>query len=363
MNMNKLYIICFIAILFILAACSNEEELTPTVIRTVIVYMSADNDLSLDVLADIEEMKQGFSETGTNLIVFIDPSDEPPYLLQIGKGTEHRIKTYPELNSADANTMQTVIQEIATIYPADEYGLILWSHGTSWLPVGSALRSFGKDRDKEMNISDLAKMLPLHFRFILFDACLMGAVEVVYELRNCMDYVIASSTETIADGFPYHLIIPELIKENVDLKNVAQQYFDYYNNQTGAYRSATVSVIKTDELEALAAEMKQLIEGFTPSETFNRTTIQRLDIYGEQYHFDLLDFVNKAYPDADKTPFVAQLNRTVVYKDHTPEFIGQYAINTYCGLSCYIPHPARQDLNNFYKTLQWYKAITATTFI
>jgi hypothetical protein len=42
-----------------------------------------------------------------------------------------------------------------------------------------------------------------------------------------------------------------------------------------------------------------------------------------------------------------------LYKNHTPEFIGQYAIRTYCGLSCYIPHPDRQDLNEFYKTLQW----------
>jgi hypothetical protein len=36
----------------------------------------------------------------------------------------------------------------------------------------------------------------------------------------------------------------------------------------------------------------------TPNETFNGTTVQCLDVYEEQYHFDLLDFVNKAYPEA-----------------------------------------------------------------
>ena len=131
------------------------------------------------------------------------------------------------------------------MYPAEEYGLILWSHGTSWLPAGRGLRSFGSDSGKEMNIVDLAKALPLHFKFILFDACLMGAVEVVYELRNTTDYIIASSTETIAEGFPYHLILPELVKQNPDWTKVAQQYFDYYNNQQGVYQSATVSVILT----------------------------------------------------------------------------------------------------------------------
>jgi hypothetical protein len=347
-------------LLIFLVTCSEDDSIIHEIIpanRTIIVYMAADNNLSFDALDDIEEMKQSFSATGVNLIVFADIQGEEPYLLQISPGRETFIKSYPELNSADAGTMQTVIREIATMYPAEEYGLILWSHGTSWLPAGNRLRSFGNDSGAEMNIANLAKALPLHFKFILFDACLMGAVEVVYELRNCADYVIASSAETIAEGFPYHLIIPELIKESVDLKNVAQQYFNYYNSRQGAYRSATVSVIKTDELEALAAEMEQLIENFTPDETFDRTTVQRLDVYEEQYHFDLLDFVNKAYPEANVEKFVEQLSKTVIYKNNTPEFIGLYTIETYCGLSCYIPHPERPDLNDFYKTLMWYKTV------
>jgi hypothetical protein len=77
-------------------------------------------------------------------------------------------------------------------------------------------------------------------------------------------------------------------------------------------------------------------------------------VYGEQYTFDLLDFVNQMLPDADKNSFAAQLEKTVLYKNHTPQFIGQYDINTYCGLSCYILHPQRNDLNGFYKTLRWY---------
>jgi hypothetical protein len=346
--------IFIVSSLFIICSCREDENPgQESVSRTIIVYMAADNDLSLDAIADIREMKQNFSATGINLIVFVDAWGEEPYLLQINSSGEAFIKSYQELNSADTGTMQTIIREIAAMYPADEYGLILWSHGTSWLPAGSRLRSFGQDSGKEMNIADLAEVLPLHFKFILFDACLMGAVEVVYELRNTADYIIASSTETIAEGFPYHLILPELLKSNPDWPMVAQQYFDYYNNQQGVYRSATVSVVKTDELEALAYEMKRLMENLTPDETFNRTAVQRLDVYDEQYHFDLLDFVNKAFSDADRTAFISQLNRVVLYKNHTPEFIGQYAIRTYCGLSCYIPHQDRGDLNEFYKTLQW----------
>jgi hypothetical protein len=69
-----------------------------------------------------------------------------------------------------------------------------------------------------------------------------------------------------------------------------------------------------------------------------------------------MDFVNKAFPETDKTALTEQLNKAVVYKAHTAGFIGMYDIDTFCGLSCYIPHPFRDDLNSYYRHLNWSKA-------
>jgi hypothetical protein len=340
-----------------IASCTEDENPgQESINRTIIVYMAADNDLDADALADIEEMKQGFSEKGTNLMVFIDPLDEVPYLLKIGNGKETYIKSYPELNSADPAILKQIIQEVIGLYPAQEYGLILWSHGTSWLPSGTQLRSFGKDKGKEINLPDLAEALPIKFNFILMDACLMGSVEAAYELKDKADYLIASSTETIYTGFPYDKIIPELLNPQINLEAVAQNYFDYYNALQDAYRSATISVVETQHLPELANQLKLLIEeNAIDMGTFDRTSVQRLDIYAEQYTFDLSDFINKALPEADKTAFLAQLDKAVFYKAHTPMFLSEYEINTYCGLSCYIPHPVRNDLNVYYQQLKWYK--------
>jgi hypothetical protein len=233
--------VLFFLIVFILitvfGSCSKEDipEQTSTN-RTIIVYMAADNDLSADALADLEEMKQGFSETGVNLIVFIDPVDENPYLLEIHPKEEIFIQSYPEHNSVDPNTLKEVVSEIIALYPDREYGLVFWSHGTSWLPAGSGLRSFGKDSGKEMNIQDLAESLPAKFDFILFDACLMGSVEVAYELKDKMDYFIASSTETIYTGFPYDKIMPELLKPQINC-----EIFVFI---TGFYHLITLFVIQ-----------------------------------------------------------------------------------------------------------------------
>jgi hypothetical protein len=88
--------------------------------------------------------------------------------------------------------------------------------------------------------------------------------------------------------------------------------------------------------------------------SFDRTSVQRLDVYSEQYTFDLLDFIDKAFPDADKSLLTLQLDKTVLYKAHTPTFLDEYQLLTYCGLSSYVPLPGRTDLNGYYQTLQWF---------
>lgn len=358
------YIFLSLILIPFLSSCEQDkmkEELKAN--HVLIVYLAADNDLSADALKNLEQIKKAYRSTGARLIVFIDTLDDLPRLLEVTENGSALIEEYREFNSVSAAKMNEVLQKIVNLYPAEQYGLVLWSHGTSWLPADSQLRvagmgmqrAFGSDGGMQLNIPVLAEALPVKFDFILFDACLMGAVEVAYELRNKTDYIISPSTETIADGFPYELIIPELLIADFDLKKVAQTYFNFYNNQHGAYRSATISLVKTSDLELLATEMKKLFTNSNPDFlSFDRTSVQRLDVYEEQYHFDLLDFINKIFPDADVSAFEKQLEKCVLYKAHTPRFIEMFNINIYCGLSCYIRHSRRRDLNEYYKTLQWY---------
>ena len=162
-------------LLLIFSTCRKEEpddEMPPTTVvsRTIIVYMAADNDLSDDAQENLKQMKQGYSETGARLVVFVDRAGEEPSLLEVHPDKVLIVKSYPELNSATPAVLKKIIQEAVDLYPAREYGLILWSHGSSWLPANSGLRSFGNDSGTRMNIPDLAGSLPVKFRFILFDA-------------------------------------------------------------------------------------------------------------------------------------------------------------------------------------------------
>ncbi len=347
-------ILCIIMMSLLGVSCEKSESKATK--RTVIVYMAADNGLSDNALRNIDQMRSAFpSQEENNLIVFLDLLDEPPVIIKIGANSETIVKEYEELNSAATVQMRKVLSDIINLYPSDNFGLVLWSHSTSWLPAGCTTRSFGEDNGTQMNLTDLAEALPIKFDYILFDACLMGSIEVAYELKDKTNYMIASSTETLYVGFPYDLIIPDLIVNTPDLKKVAEKYMNYYMQLSGIYQSATISVINLKELEALANTTKQLItEHSFDINSFDRTTVQQLDNYVEQYTFDFKDFIDKLLPDANKRQLTNQLGNVVLYKAHTEEFMKEYKIKSYCGLSSYIPIKDREDLNTYYKTLKWY---------
>ena len=103
---------------------------------------------------------------GGNLIVYYAPAGSPPELLRIkeenGVVKKIHLKDYEKQNSADPDVMRSVIGEVVSQYPADSYGLVLWSHGTAWLPSDyqNKLKAFGQDGNNWMEIDDLAKGLP-----------------------------------------------------------------------------------------------------------------------------------------------------------------------------------------------------------
>jgi len=358
---HLLFDMTFCFILFV--ACSKEKD--DPVDRTIIVYMAADDILSKDATKNLKAMQDGYKEKGANLVVFIDdPANNSRQIQRIGGSSNTILKTYTESNSVYADQLGKVLNDVISMYPSKSYGLILWSHGSSWLPASMQKKAFGPDENRKMNISDMTAELPVRFDFILIDACLMGSVEVAYELRNHTDYIIASPAEIFSTGFPYKQIIPELLQNEPNLSKIVDEYFNYYNQKKNDYdKSATVSLISTHELENLAAITRQMIG----NRTFNFSSsdhnlVQRLEFLDTQYisSFDFLDFLEKAFPDADSEPLKAQLDKTVLYKKHTLRFFDEYEIIKFCGLSSYIPNPNKtwpwNDWNTYYKQLEWCQA-------
>lgn len=163
--------------------------------------------------------------------------------------------------------MKNIISDIKKQYPSDKYTLILWSHATDWLPNNYELeqnrnistKSFGKNKEKELSIFDLEEIIPDNsFETIIFDACFMSSVEVLYQLKNKSKYTIASTAEILQTGFPYKELTLQLFDESKSPIDWAKSYFDYYNSQKGIYKSATISVIYNQYFKELETIMKKI---------------------------------------------------------------------------------------------------------
>jgi len=354
--------------------CTNDvpDPVAPT--RTVLIYMAADNSLSSYSYKNIESIVQGTTKAalnGGNLVVYVDAADAAPQLLQIkvksdGSIQKLAIKDYAEQNSADPLVMRSIFDEVRTSFPADSYGLVLWSHGTAWLPynVQPMLRSFGQDESNWMEIDELAEALPDHiFDFIMFDACYMASTEVAYALRDKADYILASPTEVLGEGFPYKLIIGNFFTETADLQQIAETFYNYYNQQTGLYQSASVSLIATEQLDNLAAICREIVIGKENAiAALPIQELQQLEYLGYTYHalYDFDDFISRLATEAQYTNYLSILNKVVLYKQTTPNATyakGQLVINQFSGLSIYVPQNGLATLNDWYKGMAWYKIV------
>ena len=374
--MKRLWQFVGICALCILCACEKEDEtqIPQEAGRTVLVYFAADNNLASHVEGDIAAMEKGLLNANMyngNLLIYVDKKGKSPQLLHlVQEGDSVRREVLDEYvidqSSATPERLRQVLRQVTGAYPSEQYGLVLWSHGTAWLPSDymNFLRSFGVDSgDHSISINDLAAALSdYHFDFLLFDACYMASLEVAYALRNCTDYLIASPTEVLTDGFPYQLFMQDLFLPEADVTDIATQFYAYYQSSYG-----TISVTKTAGLDALAAACRAIFQGKSEEELFN-VPVQELQIMeyltGNVHAlYDCADYVRRLATDAQYAVFQSCMDQAVVYKATTSKSAYNYSNGTFLpikhfsGLSIYVPQATLPELNTWYQQLDWYQAV------
>ncbi|WCT11573.1 clostripain-related cysteine peptidase [Mucilaginibacter jinjuensis] len=352
-----------LAIISLGVSCKKSTDVKPVSKKMVLVYMEANNDLRYDALNSINSMEKGAANLDGTLLVYIKTNSSNSYLLKIkhdedgNRIVSDTVKTFGYTAPSDPNVVKQVMLYAQSEFPAQSYGLILWSHATSWAPASTKVKvqSFGSDSGKEMDIIDLKNALPDNLSFIVFDACSMGGVEVLYEFKDKAKYIIASPTETLSESFPYQKIVPLLFQDDENLSSVAKAYFNYYNAYTDDRQSATVVLVKTSELTPLATGLNTLMHKQKKyGDQLISTGVQRLD-YTANFpvaNYDFGDYLDHNFTIADLSSINLQLNKTILYKAATANFIG-VPIKKFSGLTCAIPYTGDANLS-YYQKLQWY---------
>lgn len=336
--------------------------------QTVLMYFPWSDDLTPYFYQNINDLeaviKKNFLEKERVLILLATTQTEATLFEIIydrGRTIRRVHKKYISPEFTTSTWITSLLNDVELIAPANRYAMIIGGHGMGWLPVpeidtytmrpkyhwehtGDSIhttRFFGGTTiEFQTNITTLAEGISnagIRMEYILFDGCYMSSIELAYDLRGVTDYLIASPTEIMSYGFPYHRIAPYLIGE-VNYERISHTFYEFYKNFHSA-PYGTIGITKTSEIDDLVLIMKEINRKYV----FNSSlinSIQRLDGYSPVIFFDFADYVaNLCTDELLFTLFNQQLECVVPskYRKHTNKFYsalqGEMEIRTFSGIT------------------------------
>lgn len=379
--------------LFSLSSCgeksgANDEPEPPAknAPRTVLVYMEACNSLGSSGYdrSDLNEMitaARNGDIADNRLLVFHHPKGKDPVLKEIQNltGNIDTLVIYDSsISSVSSRRMEQVIADAKRLAPADDYGLVLWSHGNGWIHVADNLEgestlvnpnAFGVDETlgssssnrRYMNTDVLgATLRNKGFSFIYFDCCYMACVEVMWDMRGTAPFIVASSTELPAAGMPYNRNIKcFMAPKKADIVGAARNTFELYDAKSGIDRTCTISVIDMSAIDRLADATRaiyslhpSLSTGFSP---------QKFMTENNCYYYDFGHYVN-SFAGVDPSlvaDWNAALDATIVYKASTPRLWDTIDLTYHSGLSTQIIDSESKAKTKGYDQLLWWKDVAS----
>lgn len=388
----------WLLLLLVFVSCTKESE-DPCKSRTLMMYMFADDggSISSSLKKNIEDVVDNWSDTyDGNVVIYLDPTSGNPQLIGVrsdGKGgfTREIIKEYEEMDSTDPETFVQVVNEMKTLYPAESYGLVWGSHADAWVSqhgfsydveggrvrrsvLADGLssvnwvhsRSFGVDGGNHMDVADMAEALdrafPEGLDFLLWDACYMSSIEVLYALRDEVRYVVASCTETPIAGYPYGDILPYLWgkgEQLVDgLKRVCDLYHEHYAAMSSSFGTATL--VNMAGMDAFYAVCGDVLSGrLDEVSTLRKDEVYRYPLidYTNPIFYDLGDYlVRMSRSDEEISRVKEALDDIVLYKICVNPFYnrGEIPADKFSGVNVFVPSAA-WNYGNYYQTLSWFR--------
>lgn len=314
---------------------------------TVLYYGAADNDLDKYITQDVAHMEQVGTDPATNIVVQLDHSKGTAsrFLLQKDSVPNEQIDSpvlqeLGPVNMGDPKQLQDFIEWGIKKYPAENYVLMIASHGQGWK---------GVCRDGEngwMQIPQLQQALQgarentgEKLSLIGFDACLMASTEVAYQLRNEADYMVASQEVEGQNGWPYNLVLdPDAIATmgmNASITSATvtpKQLASYLVSRTTADPKdiPTMSAIDLSKMDAVAKAAKDLGATISGTKTNQvelrkiRENVQTFAKYHDAGHFaeNLVAFPGITSKEVKEkaASFQSALDDAVIAEQHSEKF-------------------------------------------
>lgn len=291
----------------------------------ILVYMAADNNLESAAIEDLCEME--LSELNTDLVsVFVLMDRNEAYdtsngnwtgtrllKLKTGKKTESKFIQSEEIECKDLGltvgqdleidmsspyVLTDTISYLHKRYPAENYGLIMWGHGTGWrndsnventsLTIEGGYKGFAFDETSHtyMTLKQFGNALRdglknNKFGFIGFDTCFASELEVMYEIKDCTDYAVGSEGLVMNSGWNYKSFFNEIQKDSEKTSlSICMALSNKFKNWYETAAGASFSVIDMKNMGAYFEYFDKYMETASELITDRKT---RDDIIGVLY--------------------------------------------------------------------------------
>ncbi|GAB6887955.1 hypothetical protein JCM13304A_14530 [Desulfothermus okinawensis JCM 13304] len=279
---------------------------------TVIVYMDGDNSLCTEIDNDLNEISKIGSSKDVNVVVQTDSNSDTTKRYFILQNENRLLADLGELNMAEPDTLIDFVTWAVDNYPAEHYLLVLWDHGTGFKSIRAKRDIFEDDTSNgvAMSIPDLGYSLAKikehigkKIDIVGMDACLMGMVEIAYEIKDYADFMVASENTEPFAGWPYDAILSYLIKDkegNITSYDLSKKIVELFVSSYTSSDEATLSAIDLSKMDSLIDSLSDFtgdlingVQGDPALKNALKTTIyngvQKFDDGGDEFGIDLND--------------------------------------------------------------------------
>lgn len=292
-----------------------------------------------------------------------------------------------EVAMGEEDTLVEFVQWAISRFPADRYMLVLWNHGAGWKPRsprvtrGIIFDEIGPQGPSFLTNAALASAMRRIKQFnggrnldiVALDASGMGLLEVHYQMREGVDYLISTFLFGPGDGFPYNIILDSLTKNprqttEAFIRKVVEDYVASYQTGQPTVQAGSVSVTlgATDQrrladlvqpldqmAQYLLSNLRELVEEITQARGSVQTGSDiNVPTRGDPANVDIFDLARQLrlrIPDPQFQQLAQQVmdaiggpNRVVIAEGHltsaNPATVGfETKVDNAHGLGIYFP--------------------------